>query len=96
MIPKIMNIYGHVSIRGDIMLKKEYEEISKNDVAYRIEYETPYSRGVIEIDSKVYLKKINKFRKAFKDATIIKMEEVKKPENHSVQVGRFIHEGRYI
>ena len=78
------------------MLKKEYEQICKNDVAYRIEYETPYSRGVIEIDSKVYLKKINKFRKVFKDATIIKMEEVKKPENHVAQVGRYFREGRYI
>ena len=70
-----------------MMTKKEYQSIVNNKVAIRIEYKTPYSTGTIEIDRSVYLKKIKKFQRLFADCSIIKFEEVNKPDDRYCKKG---------
>ena len=76
------------------MTKTEYETIKKNEVAIRITYESPYSKGTLEIDKIVYLKKLKKFHSLFKDCTILTFEEVKKPPIHEIGWDR--REVRYL
>ena len=78
------------------MTKTEYETIKKNEVAIRITYESPYSKGTLEIDKIVYLKKLKKFHSLFKDCTILTFEEVKKPPICIDDSGYYRREGRYL
>lgn len=60
--------------------KEEYQSFIHNKTCYLIEYETPYSKGSMIIDTKFYDKVIKKINKAFKDVRITKFEEVNKSD----------------
>lgn len=78
------------------MTNKEYESYRSNNRAFRIKYVSPSGSGEIEIDTKLYEKRLKQFRSKFKDCTILSFEEVEKPEEHTVRVGYRDYSGRYI
>lgn len=77
------------------MTNKEYESYRSNTRAFRIKYVSPSGSGEIEIDTKLYEKRLKQFRSKFKDCTILSFEEVEKPPLHSIKCGWSYIEGRY-
>ena len=78
------------------MTNKEYESYRLNNRAFRIKYIAPSGKGEIEIDTKLYEKRIKQFRSKFKDCEIISFEEVEKPAEHTVYTRVWPITGRYI
>lgn len=58
------------------MTNKEHDAHRKCSTKYVIDYVTPNGKGHIEVKTSFYDKYMKKFTKLFKDAVIIKMEEV--------------------
>lgn len=54
----------------------DYQDLLGEKVVI-IRYESDYSRGKMLLKESFYLKKINKFKKAFKNANIISLIEAK-------------------
>lgn len=57
------------------MTNKEYNSIIESKRMIHIEYETPYSKGTMEIKYALYQRNLKKISRLFKDATILKYEE---------------------
>ena len=58
------------------MTHKEHDQHVKCKKYYVIEYVTPNGSGVVKVKTSYYDKYLKKFSKAFKDAVIVKFEEV--------------------
>ena len=58
------------------MTQKEHKEHMNCKKYYVIEYVTPNGNGIVKVKTSYYDKYLKKFSKAFKDAVIVKFEEV--------------------
>ena len=58
------------------MAKREGRQLCKYELV--IEYQSPYSKGTIIVDSNFYTKNIKKFERRMKDCVILSMTEREK------------------
>ena len=58
------------------MAKKEGKQLGKYELV--IEYQSPYSKGTIIVDTNFYQKNIKKFERKMKDCIILSMTEREK------------------
>lgn len=59
-------------------IKRKLNEWDTNKSVFVIEYQSPYSKGTIIVDTKFYQKHINKFERKMKDCVILSMIEREK------------------
>ena len=59
-------------------VKRKLNEWDTNKNVFVIEYQSPYSKGTIIVDTKYYQKNIKKFERKMKDCIILSMIEREK------------------